>query len=300
MTKAQQIERSLNKRFRKEIWTKFILALKRYNLVEDGDKIAVCVSGGKDSFLLAKLMQMLKAYSDTKFDLVFLCMDPGYAKKNREKIQENAKLFEIPLEFFETDIFNSVASIEKSPCYLCARMRRGYLYAEAQKRGCNKIALAHHFSDVIETTLMGMLYGAQIQAMPPKLCSKNFEGMTLIRPLYCVKVDDILAWKTYNNLEFINCACRFTENCQLADDENVASARVQTRLLIEKLKKKIPEVDDHIFKSIHNVQLDTLVGVKYDDEDFDFNQLFEGKTKKMKENQKRKIKDDEKKLKKKN
>ena len=287
LTKAQQIERSLNKRFRKEIWTKFILALKRYNLVEEGDKIAVCVSGGKDSFLLAKLMQMLKAYSDTKFDLIFLCMDPGYAKKNREKIEENAKLFEIPLEFFETDIFNSVASIEKSPCYLCARMRRGYLYAEAQKRGCNKIALAHHFSDVIETTLMGMLYGAQIQAMPPKLCSKNFEGMTLIRPLYCVKVGDILAWKTYNNLEFINCACRFTENCQLADDENVASARVQTRLLIEKLKKKIPEVDDHIFKSIHNVELDTLVGVKYDDEDFDFNQLFEKKTKKMKENQKK-------------
>lgn len=274
LSRAQMIERSLMKRFRKEIWTKFILALKRYELVEDGDRIAVCVSGGKDSFLLAKLMQMLKKFSDTKFDLVFLCMDPGYSKENRKKIEENARLLEIPLEFFETKIFDTVAKIERNPCYLCARMRRGHLYAEAQRRGCNKIALAHHFSDVIETTLMGMLYGAQIQAMPPKLKSKNFEGMTLIRPLFCVHLDDIIAWTKYNDLKFINCACRFTENCQIVDDENSESARVQTRVLIKSLKKKIPDVEDHIFKSIHNVQIDTIVGAKYEGEDFDFNQLF--------------------------
>ena len=262
------------KRFRKEIWTKFILALKRYELIEDGDRIAVCVSGGKDSFLLAKLMQMLHRFSETKFDLVFLCMDPGYAQENRKLIEDNAALLEIPLDIFESNIFDTVANIEKSPCYLCARMRRGHLYAEAQKRGCNKIALAHHFSDVIETTLMGILYGAQIQAMPPKLPAKNFEGMALIRPLYCVHLDDIVAWKTYNELKFINCACRFTENCEIVEDENSESARVQTRVLIRNLKKKIPEVEDHIFKSIHNVQLDTLLGVKYEGEDFDFNQLF--------------------------
>ena len=274
LSRAQLIERSLMKRFRKEIWTKFILALKRYELVDDGDRIAVCVSGGKDSFLLAKLMQMLKKFSETKFELIFLCMDPGYSKENRKKIEENAQILEIPLEFFETNIFDSVANVEKNPCYLCARMRRGYLYSEAQKRGCNKIALAHHFADVIETTLMGMLYGAQIQAMPPKLKSKNFEGMTLIRPLFCVHLDDIIAWTKYNDLTFINCACRFTENCAAVGDEESESARVQTRLLIKELKKKIPDVEDHIFKSIHNVQIDTLLGAKYEGEEFDFNQLF--------------------------
>ena len=274
LSRVQNIERSLMKKYRKQIWTKFILALKRYNLVEDGDKIAVCVSGGKDSFLLAKLMQMLQRYSDTKFELVFLCMDPGYSAENRKKVEENAKLLEIPLQIFETDIFDSVVNVQKNPCYLCARMRRGYLYSEAQKRGCNKIALAHHFSDVIETTLMGMLYGAQIQAMPPKLKSKNFDGMTLIRPLYCVHLDDIVAWQNYNKLQFLNCACRFTENCQTEPDE---SARVQTRELIKTLKGQIPEVEDHIFKSIHNVQLDTLVGVKYQDEEYDFNQLYDKK-----------------------
>ena len=223
LTRAQEIERSINKRFRKGIWTKFILALKRYNLVQEGDKIAVCVSGGKDSMLLAKLMQMLKRISDVNFDLIFLCMDPGYNRANRKQIEDNAKLLEIPLDIFETQIFDSVANIEKSPCYLCARMRRGYLYSEAQKHGCNKIALAHHFNDVIETTLMGMLYGAQIQAMPPKLRSTNFAGMELIRPLYCVSEDDILAWKKYNNLTFLQCACRFTE--KLSNEEISPSAR---------------------------------------------------------------------------
>ena len=273
LTRAQEIERSINKRFRKGIWTKFILALKRYNLVQEGDKIAVCVSGGKDSMLLAKLMQMLKRISDVNFDLIFLCMDPGYNRANRKQIEDNAKLLEIPLDIFETQIFDSVANIEKSPCYLCARMRRGYLYSEAQKRGCNKIALAHHFNDVIETTLMGMLYGAQIQAMPPKLRSTNFAGMELIRPLYCVSEDDILAWKKYNNLTFLQCACRFTEN--LSNEEISPSARLEMKKLVKELKKKIPEVENHIFKSIHNVNVDTMVGLKYHGKTFDFNEIYE-------------------------
>ncbi len=274
LTKAQQVERSLMKRFRKEIWTKFVLALKRYELVEDGDKIAVCISGGKDSMLLAKLMQLLHRFSETKFELIYLCMDPGYAPQNRKQIEDNAKILEIPITFFETDIFDSVVDIEKSPCYLCARMRRGHLYSQAQKLGCNKIALGHHMSDVIETTLMGMLYGAQIQAMPPKLCSKNFVGMQLIRPLYCVNEDDILAWKNYNELKFLQCACRFTEQCAMAEDDIHPSARLETKKLINQLKKNIPEVESHIFKSIHNIQLDTLVGVKYHDVEHDFVELF--------------------------
>ncbi len=274
LTKAQQVERSLMKRFRKGIWTKFVLALKRYNLVEDGDKIAVCISGGKDSMLLAKLMQLLHRFSEVRFELIYLCMDPGYNLQNRKQIEENAKMLEIPITFFETDIFESVVNVEQSPCYLCARMRRGHLYSQAQKLGCNKIALGHHFSDVIETTLMGMLYGAQVQAMPPKLRSKNFEGMQLIRPLYCVNEDDILAWKNYNELNFLQCACRFTEQCAL-ETEIAPSARLETKKLIKKLKESIPEVESHIFKSIHNVQLDTLVGVKYQDVDYDFIELFE-------------------------
>lgn len=270
------------KRYRKEIWTKFVLALKRYELIEEGDKIAVCISGGKDSMLLAKLMQLIHRFSETKFELVFLCMDPGYAPANRKQIEENAKMLEIPIEFFETNIFDSVVDIEKSPCYLCARMRRGYLYSEAQKRGCNKIALGHHMSDVIETTLMGMLYGAQIQAMPPKLVSKNFDGMQLIRPLYCVNEDDILAWKNYNDLKFLQCACRFTEQCALTEDDIHPSARLDTKKLIKELKKTIPEVESHIFKSVHNVQLDTLVGVKYQDVDYDFVDLYKVKKEKIK------------------
>lgn len=262
------------KKFRKQIWTKFVLALKRYNLVEEGDKIAVCVSGGKDSMLLAKLMQMLKRFSEVKFDLVFICMDPGYTPQNRKQIEENAEKLEIPLQFFQTDIFNAVYKMDGSPCYICARMRRGHLYSQAQKYGCNKIALAHHFNDVIETTLMGMLYGAQIQAMPPKLKSKNFDGMQLIRPLYCVHEEDIIAWKNYNKLSFLNCACRFTENIEKKED---MSARRECKKLIATLKKSIPDVDEHIFKSVHNVSIDTLVGVKYKDKDYDFNDLYKNK-----------------------
>ncbi len=274
LTKAQSVEQSINKRFRKGIWSKFILALKRYELIQEGDKIAVCISGGKDSMLLAKLMQMLQRISEVKFDLVFLCMDPGYNAENRKQIETNAKMLEIPLDIFETNIFDSVVNIEKSPCYLCARMRRGYLYNEAQKRGCNKIALAHHYSDVIETTLMGMLYGAQIQAMLPKLRSQNFEGMQLIRPLFCVHEDDIIAWKNYNDLKFLQCACRFTENCQLSEDEISPSARLEVKNLIRQLKKQIPEVENHIFKSIHNVNIETLVGLKYHGKVYDFNEIF--------------------------
>lgn len=275
LKKAQLVERSLMKRFRKSIWAKFIVALKRYNLVEDGDKIAVCVSGGKDSMLLAKLIQQLKKISETKFEVVYLCMNPGYNEKNLEQIKHNAEMLEIPLTIFETNIFDSVVNIEKSPCYLCARMRRGYLYNEAKKLGCNKIALAHHYSDVIETTLMGMFYGAQLQAMPPKLWSQNFEGMQLIRPLYCVHEDDIIAWKNYNDLKFLQCACRFTEKCNLDEDEISPSARLNMKKLIKALKEQIPEVENHIFKSIHNCQVDTMVGIKHDGKYYDFNEIFE-------------------------
>ena len=273
LTKNEIVERSLMKKFRKEIWTKFVLALKRYNLVEEGDKIAVCVSGGKDSMLLAKLMSLLKRFSEVNFDVVYLSMNPGYSEKNLKQIKENATLLNIPLHIFESDIFDSVKNVEKSPCYLCARMRRGYLYSEAKKFGCNKIALAHHFNDVIETTLVGMFYGAQIQAMPPKLRSKNFEGMQLIRPLYFIEEKDILAWKEYNNLKFLQCACHFTEN--LGEDEISPSARLNVKNLIKELKEKIPDLENHIFKSIHNCNVDTMVGIKYKGKTYSFNEIFD-------------------------
>lgn len=275
---AQLVERSLMKKFRKSIWTKFILALKRYKLVNEGDKIAVCVSGGKDSMLLAKLMQQLKKISDVNFKVVYICMNPGYNEKNLKQIEENAKKLEIPLHIFESDIFDSVANVEKSPCYLCARMRRGYLYSEAQKLGCNKIALAHHFNDVIETTLVGMFYGAQLQAMPPKLRSKNFEGMELIRPLYYVEEKDILAWKEYNELKFLQCACRFTEMTEI-EDEISPSARLNIKNLIKELSKKIPDVENHIFKSVHNCNVDTMVGWKYKGKNYDFNEVYDNENK---------------------
>ena len=275
LSRAQILERSITKRFKSTIWTKFITALKQYELVNDGDKIAVCISGGKDSWLMALLFKMLKKYSETKFEVVYLCMNPGYAETNLKQIQENAMLFDIDLQIFETDIFDSVVNIEKSPCYLCARMRRGHLYNEAKKRGCNKIALGHHFSDVIETTLMGMLYGAQLQAMPPKLKSQNFEGMELIRPLYCVNEKDIISWKEVNGLKFLQCACRFTENCNLSEEEISPSARLETKKLIKELSKSIPDVEMHIFRSIHNVNLDTFVGYKHNGTEYSFLEKFE-------------------------
>ena len=262
LERYQQIERSIITTYRKELWSPFVLAVKKYALISSGDKIAVCISGGKDSVLLAKLMQQLQRHSEVPFELVFLVMDPGYNAANRKKIEENAKILNIPITVFESDIFAAAdAADAQSPCYLCARMRRGHLYAKAKELGCNKIALGHHKSDVIETTLMGMLYGGQIQGMLPKIQSTNFEGMQLIRPLYCVLERDILRWKEYNGLEFIACACKFSENTELGLGETF-SARKRVKELIEELRKENANVENNIFQSIHNVQLDTLAEYK--------------------------------------
>lgn len=262
LKKYQLIERSIIKRFRNEIWNPFILAVKQYELIKENDKIAVCISGGKDSMLCAKLMQQLQRLSDVPFELVFLVMDPGYNAQNRQRIEENAKLLNIPITIFESNIFDVANSVQKSPCYLCARMRRGHLYAKARELGCNKIALGHHFSDVIETTLIGMFYGSQLQAMLPKLHSTNFEGMELIRPMYCIHEDSIKAWCRYNELEFIQCACRFTEQYKNNGNENLMSKRQEIKDLIKELKKTNPNIEHSIFKSIHAVCLDTMPGYK--------------------------------------
>ena len=258
----QLIERSIIKKFRKTIWNPFILAVKRYELIQEGDRIAVCISGGKDSMLLAKLMQQLQRHSEVPFELVFLVMDPGYNPVNRQKIESNAELLHIPLTIFESDIFEVASSTEKNPCYLCARMRRGNLYHQAQELGCNKIALGHHFSDVIETTLIGMFYGSQLQGMMPKLHSTNFPGMQLIRPMYCIHEDAILAWKQYNNLEFIQCACRMTEKIDASGDGIGPSKRQEIKLLLRELRKTNPNIEKSIFNSIHAVCLDTMPGYK--------------------------------------
>ena len=262
LTKCQMIERSIQKKYRKELWRPFTEAIKRYELIQEGDKIAVCISGGKDSMLMAKMLQLLHRITDFPFELEYIVMDPGYNEANRQKIIDNASLLEIPVTVFETDIFDIANSTPKSPCYLCARMRRGHLYSKAQSLGCNKIALGHHFSDVIETTLMGMLYGAQIQGMRPKLHSTNFEGMELIRPMYCIHEEDIIAWMNYNGLEFIQCACRFTENYTLNNNEGGISKRQEIKMLIRQLKKDNPLIDKSIFNSIHSVSLDTMPGYK--------------------------------------
>ena len=258
---AKDVEQSLRKKFRKSIWCKFTKAINEYELVKPGDKIAVCISGGKDSMLMAKLFQELKRHNKFDFEVKFLVMDPGYSPANRQVIEENAKRLEIPIEIFESDIFESVYNVEKSPCYLCARMRRGYLYSHAQKMGCNKIALGHHYDDVIETILMGMLYSAQFQTMMPKLHSTNFEGMELIRPLYLVREDAIKAWRDYNDLHFVQCACKFTDTCTTCNNEN-RSKRVEIKELIRDLKKVNPFVEGNIFKSVENVNIDTVVGYK--------------------------------------
>ena len=253
------IERSISKKYRKEIWNPFIAAVKRYELIEKNDKIAVCVSGGKDSMLLAKLMQMLERYSEIPFETVYLSMDPGYSPENRARLEENAEKLGIPLTVFSTNIFDVANKTDHSPCYLCARMRRGHLYAKARELGCRKIALGHHMSDVIETTVLSMFYGAQLQGMIPKLHSTNFPGMELIRPLYCVNEEDIVAWARYNGLEFLRCACRFTENA--AYDEN-ASKRREIKLLIRRLRETNPDIEKSIFNSVHNVHIDTFPGIK--------------------------------------
>ena len=256
-------ERSLIKTYRKSLWNPFIAAVKRYELVEPEDRIAVCIPGGKDSMVLAKLMQELQRHTDHPFSLTFLVMDPGYRPENRALIEANAALLGIPVIIFESDIFEVTTQVEKNPCYLCARMRRGFLYAKAQELGCNKIALGHHFSDVVETTLLGLFYGAQLQAMPPKLHSKNFPGMELIRPLYCVHEDAIIAWKNYNHLQFLQCACRFTEARDAAGDGIGESKRQEMKLLLRELKKTNPNIEKSIFRAIHGVQLDTFPGFKY-------------------------------------
>lgn len=253
------VERSIIKRFRKEIWRKFISAVKEYELIQEGDKIAVCISGGKDSMLLAKCMQELQRHGKFHFELVFLVMNPGYNEYNKQVILDNAEYLDIPIHMFETDIFDIVATVEDSPCYLCARMRRGYLYKHAKELGCNKIALGHHFDDVIETVLMSMLYSGQMKGMMPKLHSTNYEGMELIRPLYMVKEADIIAWRKYNNLQFIQCACRLTENCMLGDNGG-GSKRQEMKELIKKFRQTSSIIDMNIFRSVHNVNLDTMIG----------------------------------------
>ena len=270
----QEIERSIQTMFSSDIWTPFMAAVRDYRLIESGDKIAACISGGKDSMLMAKLLQILQRHSEVPFELVFLVMDPGYNEPNRKKIEQNAELLNIPITVFETNIFAVANNTYRNPCYLCARMRRGHLYNKAKELGCNKIALGHHFNDVVETTVMSMFYSSQLQAMPPKVHSKNFDGMQLIRPLYCVHEDDIIAWKQYNNLEFIQCACRFTENCKECESN---SKRQEVKNLLKHLQKENPRIYKSIFNSIHNVCLDTMVGYKTKGKHYDFNEICENK-----------------------
>jgi len=258
LTPSQLVERSIIKKYRKELWNPFIAAVKRYELIKAGDRIAVCISGGKDSMLLAKLIQELLRHTEVPFEAVYLVMDPGYSPANRERIESNAALLGIPVTIFETDIFAAADSVQDNPCYLCARMRRGYLYKKAQELGCNKIALGHHLNDVIETTVMAMFYGAQLQGMMPKLHSTNFPGMELIRPLYCVREDDIIAWCRYNSLSFIRCACRLTERSEAAPDGIGGSKRKETKELIRALRERNPDIEKSIFSAIHSVTLDTF------------------------------------------
>lgn len=260
MERYQEIERSIITKFRKPLWKNFIHGVNQYQLIKEGDKIAVCISGGKDSMLLAKLMQEVQRHGNVPFDLEFLVMDPGYNEINRQTIINNAKLLNIPITMFETQIYDIVAEVGESPCYLCARMRRGYLYKKAQSLGCNKIALGHHFDDVIETILMSMLYAGQVRTMMPKLHSTNHPGMELIRPMYMVREADILAWKQYNDLQFIQCACRFTENCTLCDNGGGGSKRQEMKALIKKFRQTNDSIDMNIFNSVHDVNLDTIIG----------------------------------------
>lgn len=276
LTPQETAERSLIKTYRKSLWNPFIAAVKRYELVSPGDHIAVCVSGGKDSFVLAKLMQELQRHTDRPFTLTFLAMDPGYHPVNRRLLEENAERLGIPLTLFKSDIFDVTVQVEKNPCYLCARMRRGCLYAKAKELGCSKIALGHHFSDVIETTLLGLFYGSQLQAMPPKLRSKNFPGMELIRPLYCVHEDAIVNWRNYNGLRFLQCACRFTEARDASLDGVGESKRQEMKLLLRELKKTNPNIEKSIFRAIHGVQLDTFPGFKHRGAAHTFTDIYNG------------------------
>ena len=262
---CEHVELSIRKKFKKKIWSKFTKAVREYELVKEGDRIAVCISGGKDSMLMAKLFQELKRHNKFNFEVKFLVMDPGYSPENRKVIEENARKMKIPIQIFESNIFESVFEIEKSPCYICARMRRGYLYNFAQQMGCNKIALGHHYDDVIETILMGMLYGAQVQTMMPKLHSTNFEGMQLIRPMYLIREADIKHWRDYNDLHFIQCACKFTDTCTTCrTDGTSVSKRMEIKNLIAELKKVNPHIESNIFRSVENVNLHTVIAYKKD------------------------------------
>ena len=276
MEKYKEIEKSIIKKYRKEIWAKFIEAIKTYELIQDNDKIMVCISGGKDSFLLAKCIQELKRHGKINFEARYVVMDPGYNEYNRKYIEDNARILNIPIEIFESDIFDVVSTIDsKSPCYLCAKMRRGYLYNKAKEIGCNKIALGHHFDDVIETTLLSMFYGAEIKTMMPKLHSDNYEGLELIRPLYLVKEGAIISWRNYNELTFINCACRFTEGCSLINDGT--SKRKEMKELIKKMRQINREIDHNIFKSMDNVNLNCVLGTKKNGEYKSFLDEYNGK-----------------------
>lgn len=259
--KAKEVERSINKRFHKGVWSRFTAAINDYELIQEGDRIAVCISGGKDSMLMAKLFQELKRHNKFPFEVEYIVMDPGYSRANREQIEYNAGLLNVPVTIFESNIFESVFHVEKSPCYLCARMRRGYLYNQAKMMGCNKIALGHHYDDVIETILMSMLYAGQVQTMMPKLHSTNFDGMELIRPMYLIREDEIKRWRDYNNLTFLQCACKFTENCAVNEKENL-SKRLEIKNMIREMKKINPQVESNIFKSVENVNLDTVIAYK--------------------------------------
>ena len=260
--RAKDVERSIIKKFKKTIWRQFTKAINEYEMIKDGDKISVCISGGKDSMLMAKLFQELERHGKKNFEVVFLVMNPGYNEVNYETIMNNAKILNVPITVFRTEIFDTVADITDSPCYLCARMRRGHLYSKARELGCNKIALGHHFDDVIETIVMGMLYGAQIQTMMPKLHSTNFPGMELIRPLYLIREDDIIHWARYNDLHFIQCACRFTENCASCGGTEKGSKRAEIKELIHSLEKKSPYIAKNIFRSVENVNLNTVIAYK--------------------------------------
>ena len=277
--RTREIERSIIKKFRRSVWRPFTKALNEYQLVQEGDKIAVCISGGKDSMLMAKLFQELKRHGKVNFEVVFLVMNPGYNEDNWNIILNNAKLLGIPLTVFESDIFDTVATIDKNPCYLCARMRRGYLYSKAKELGCNKIALGHHFDDVIETILMGMLYSAKIETMMPKLHSQNFEGMELIRPMYMIKEEGIKAWRDYNKLQFIQCSCRFTENCSTCGGGR-KSKRDEMKELVEQFRNISSVIDTNIFNSIHNINLNTVIGYHKDDMKYNFLDDYDTKGKK--------------------
>ena len=262
MERYEEIEQTITKRFRKEIWKMFVKGISEYEMIKNGDKIAVCISGGKDSMLMAKCFQEIKKHKKMNFELEFIVMNPGYNEANKQKIIDNAKLLNVPITMFETDIFSRVVHIENNPCYLCARMRRGYLYEKAKELGCNKIALGHHFDDVIETILMGMFYGSQMQTMMPKVCSTSHPGMELIRPLYFVREEDIIDWKEKNNLDFIQCACKFTEEYNMSQNPGDVSKREEMKQLIKDMKKKYDKIDINIFNSVQNVNLDTIISYR--------------------------------------